>query len=81
MCIIINRVSYYTRHKVGDLVWVYGEDSNGFCAGYGLVVERRVTMLEDAYIVDVYVFHSGVVYRPLQISRLGILRDGICLQE
>lgn len=74
-------MSYYTKLKVGDLVWVRGEESNGFCAGYGLVVERRVVHLEDAYIVDVFVFHAGTVYRPLQIYQLGILRDGICLQE
>jgi len=74
-------VSYYCKFKVGDLVWVLGEESNGFNAGYGLVVERRVTMLEDAYIVDVYVYHEGEIYRPLQISRLGVLRDGIHLQK
>lgn len=70
-------MSYYTKFKVGDLVWVAGEESNGFIAGFGLVVERRVTMLDNAYVIDVYVFHEDMVYRPARISRMGVLRDGI----
>lgn len=66
-------MSYYNKFKVGDLVWVLGDELNGYRSGYGLVVERRIVMLEDAYMLDIFVLHDGVTYRPLNISRLGVI--------
>jgi len=66
-------VSYYSKFKIGDMVWVLGDESNDFISGYGLVIERRVVLLDDSYMLDVYVLHDGKVYRPFSISRLGVL--------
>ncbi len=53
-----------------------GNELNGFVSGYGLVVERKVVKLDDACMVDVFVLHNGNVYRPLRVSRLGVVLYG-----
>ncbi len=63
----------YLEHNVGDLVWIIGNELNGFVSGYGLVVERKVVKLDGACMVDVFVLHNGNVYRPLKVAGLGVV--------
>ena len=71
----------YLEHNVGDLVWIMGNELNGFVSGYGLVVERKVVKLDDACMVDVFVLHNGDVYRPLRVSKLGVALYGEARKE
>tara|TARA_B100000886_G_C20346154_1_gene458792 strand:+ start:672 stop:920 length:249 start_codon:yes stop_codon:yes gene_type:complete len=75
--IILIIVGSYIKIKVGELVWIRGDECNNFVSGYGLVIERNVTSLEDCHMVDVMVLHNGDVYRPMHVSSVGVADYGI----
>jgi len=66
-------VGSYSKIYVGELVWVPGDETNGFMSGYGLVVKKAVTKLDYCYMFDIIVLHGGIIYRPTKVTRLGVL--------
>ncbi len=67
----------YLEINIGELVWIRGDEYNNFISGYGLVVQRNITPLDNCQMVDVIVLHNGLVYRPLHVSRVGTISYGI----
>ena len=66
----------YIKIKVGKLVWIRGDEINNFVSGYGLVIERNVTRLEDCHMVDLVVLHNGDIYRLTKMSKVGTIGYG-----
>ena len=71
--LILIYVGNYTKLSVGELVWVRGDELNEFVSGFGLVIDKVITHMEHCYMVDVFILHNGMIYRPGNVSQLGVL--------